>query len=230
MGGSNIRILAYEASPLGDICLRQRELLSEPGTVVTEITLDHECLMSSYVTASERALARLALEMHGARRLQVFVGGLGLGYTAREILRSDSVADLEVVEFLPQVIDWLREGLLPLAGELRGDARFSLRQGDAYGCLAGPPERLRDLILIDVDHSPDERLADASRGFYTEEGLLRAKRHLAPGGVLGVWSYAESSPFVDALHRVFGEVRVESVTFLNRPIEAEETNWLFFAR
>ena len=102
MSSSNLDILAYEPSPLGMICLRQRELLSEPGTVVTEITLNHEFLMSSYHTASERALAEGALSLHESHSptrshaetpepsdppkdqrsvsdLRVLIGGLGLG-------------------------------------------------------------------------------------------------------------------------------------------------------
>ena len=62
---------------------------------------------------------------------------------------------------------------------------------------------LLDVILIDVDHSPDERLGDESISFYTTQGLLAARRHLAADGVLAVWSYAESSPFADALRDVF---------------------------
>jgi len=212
------------------ICLRRRELLSEPGTVVTEITLDHQFLMSSYNTASERALARYALEMHQGRDLKALVGGLGLGYTAREVLSSERVAHTEVVEFLPPLIDWLGQGLVPLADELRADPRFALLEGDVYARLSEPPQRKYDLILVDVDHSPDERLGDENASFYTEEGLRLAKKHLAPEGVLGVWSYAESSPFADALRMVFNEVRVESVTFENRVVGEEETNLLFFAR
>jgi len=230
MSSSNLDILAYESSPLGMICLRRRELLSEPGTVVTEITLDHEFLMSSYNTASERALARYALEMHRGRDLKVLVGGLGLGYTAREVLRSDRVVQTEVVEFLPQLIDWLGKGLMPLADELRADARFAVIEGDVYARLSEPPQRKYDLILVDVDHSPDERLGDGNDSFYTEEGLGLAKKHLAPEGVLGVWSYTESSHFADALRAVFSEVRIESVAFENRVVGGEETNWLFFAR
>ena len=37
MSSSNLEILAYEPTPLGDLCLRRRELLSRPGTVITEI-------------------------------------------------------------------------------------------------------------------------------------------------------------------------------------------------
>ncbi|MDB4433264.1 spermidine synthase [bacterium] len=227
---SDLEVLAYESTCLGMICLRRRKLLFEPGTVVTEITLDHELLMSSCNTDSERALASCALDMHEGSDLRVLVGGLGLGYTARELLRSDRVADVEVVEFLPQVIDWLDRGLVPLAGELRADSRFSVSSGDVYVALSNPPERERDLILVDVDHSPDERLGTASGSFYTEEGLESAKKHLAPDGVLGVWSYVESPPFADALREVFDEIRIEQRTFENRLIGEEETNWLFFAR
>ena len=60
MTSTNLDVLAYEETPLGALCLRRRELLSRPGTVVTEITLDHMLLMSSYHTDSERALARFA--------------------------------------------------------------------------------------------------------------------------------------------------------------------------
>ena len=64
MSESNLEILAYEMSPLGLLCLRRRELFSQPGTIVTEVTLNHEFLMSSLYTDSERGLASTALQMH----------------------------------------------------------------------------------------------------------------------------------------------------------------------
>lgn len=228
---SNIEFLGYEESPIGAIGLRRRELLSEPGTVITEITLDHMMLMSSCNVASEEALSRRALEIHGGDRLEVLVGGLGLGHTAAAALASDRVARLEVVELLPPVIGWLEAGLLPLSGSLRADPRFSVSRGDVYAQLLAPPSApLRDLILVDVDHSPDELLAEGSAPFYTEAGLLRAGRHLAPGGLLGIWSYAESPAFEAALRRVFREVTVEPVDFYNRLVGEEERNLLYLAR
>ena len=230
---SNIEILADETTTLGPLCLRRRELLSEPGTVVTEITLDHQLLMSSYYTASERALARVALELHSGTQLRVLIGGLGLGYTAREALRSPRVSHAVVIEFLPQVIDWLGRGLVPPAAELNADERLEIVRGDVYRRLAEPPAAGAsrfDLILIDVDHSPEEKLDEASASFYSAQGLDLAKQHLAPGGVLGVWSYAESSPFADALRAVFREVRLEEVTYENAQEGGESSDWLFFAR
>lgn len=231
MTPSNLQILAYEDSPLGPLCLRRRELLSAPGVVVTEVTLNHAFLMSSYNTASEQALARVALEMHAGTGLRVLVGGLGLGYTAHAALASERVAAVEVVEFLPQVVEWLQSDLVPLSAALKADARFGTVLGDVYARLAAEPGDARfDLVLIDVDHAPDDPLSRTSDSFYSEEGLRRAARHLAPGGVLGVWSYAESSPFAAALRASFAEVRVEPVTFFNRMIDEETTDWLFFAR
>jgi spermidine synthase len=227
---SRLEILAYEPTELGMLCLRRRELLCEPGTVVTEVTLNHEFLMSSYLTASERTLSEIALQMHSGSCLRVLVGGLGLGYTARAALGSDRVSKCEVVEFLPQVINWLEQGLVPLSDELKADNRLKVTHGDVYQQLRSPPKQKHDLILIDVDHSPDENLDAANDNFYTADGLKRAKLHLAKNGIFGVWSYAESSPFADALRDVFREVRIESVTVFNNLINEQQTDWLFFAR
>jgi len=223
-------ILAYEPTELGMLCLRRRELLCEPGTIITEVTLNHEFLMSSYLTASERALSEVALGMHAGSDLHVLVGGLGLGYTARAALESDRVARCEVIEFLPQVIDWLKQGMVPLSEELNAESRLQVTHSDVYQKLLDPPTKKHDLILIDVDHSPDENLGTANGQFYTADGLQRAKQHLSENGILGVWSYAESSPFADALRDVFEEVHLEPVTVFNNLVNEEQTDWLFFAR
>lgn len=223
-------VVASAECALGIICLWQHDLKSLPGVVVTELTLDHMLLMSSEFTASERALARVALDRHGGDRLRVLVGGLGLGYTAGEVLASERVAELEVVELLAPVVRWFEQGLVPLATEIAADPRLKVREADVYALLTGAPERTYDLILIDVDHSPEERLGEESATFYSEESLRRVREHLAPGGLFGLWSYTESPAFEIALAAAFGEVTVERITAMNRAIGAEETNCIFLAR
>ena len=225
----NLDVLSYESTPLGDLCLRRRELLSRPGTIITEITLDHALLMSSYHTASERALSEQALARHKGSDLRVLVGGLGLGYTAHEVLKSPRVARVDVVEFLPQVVGYLEDGLIPLAPTLQAEPRLHVQHGDVYETLRAPATERWDLVLIDVDHSPDEPLGNDNASFYTEPGLAVAKQHLAPGGILAVWSYAESSPFVAALRASFEVVDVVPIRFLNEIVDEEDTDWLFLA-
>ena len=227
---SNLEILAYEETPLGILCLRRRELLSMPGKIVTEITLDNAFLMSSLHTDSERALASVAAEMHGGSDLRILVGGLGLGYTVDAILGFDQVRSVEVIEFLPQVISWLEDGLVPLSEKLNGDERLKIVEGDCFARMWETPTGLYDLILIDIDHSPDDRLGSVDQRFYSEEGLKHARGHLVQGGILGIWSYEESSPLSEALEATFGEVRIEPVTHENILIDETHTDWLFFAR
>ncbi len=230
MSPSNLQILAYETTPLGDLCLRRRELLSRPGTVITEITLDHQLLMSSYNTVSERALASEALARHPGQGLSVLVGGLGLGYSAAAVLQSVRVQRVQVIELFPAVVGFLREGLVPLSAELLADPRFGVREGDVFTTLREQADEGWDLILIDVDHSPEDHLGAGNESFYTESGLARARHHLAPGGILAVWSYAESSPFVDALRAAFAVVEVVPVSYLNDLVDEWHTDWLFLAR
>lgn len=230
MTSHKLQILAYDETPLGKLCLRKRQALNEPGTTVTEVTLNHELLMSSYCTASERALASMALEMNEGKDLNVLVGGLGLGYTTHETLLSDRVKSVEVVEFLPQVIGWLDRKLIPLAEELLSDKRLNVVEGDIYTKLAGAPDRQFDAILIDVDHSPDERLNTQNGRFYTPDGLKAVKKHLAANGVLAVWSYAENPSFEQILGDVFENIRTVPVSFQHKFFNNEEhTDWLFFA-
>jgi len=226
----DIDVLDAVETPIGMICLRTRPNPLDRAERITEITLDHEFLMSSLNTASERALSRLGLAMHAGRDLAVLVGGLGLGYTAHEALGSDRVGRVRVVEYLPQVIDWIRKGMVPLSDALNAEPRLEIVEGDVYALLAGAPQETFDLVLIDVDHSPDEWLGDDNAGFYSDDGLRMARHHLAPGGVLGVWSHAPHTPFGDAMRRVFGNLAVEEVQFDNPFIEERETNWLFFSR
>ena len=226
----NLEILAYETTHLGYLCLRRRELLSRPGTVITEITLDQQLLMSSYNTVSERALADEALARHRGHDLSVLVGGLGLGYTAANVLQSERVRRVEVIELFGAVVGFLREGLLPLSAKLLADPRLRVREGDAYATLRERADEHWDIVLIDIDHSPQDHLGIGNESFYTESGLVRAKHHLALGGILAVWSYAESSPFVDALHAAFEVVQVVPVSYVNDLVDEEHTDWLFIAQ
>lgn len=226
-------ILDYVDTALGPLCLRRRDLLGMPGVTVTEVSLDHELLMSSLNTTSERELATRATAWHGGDGLRVMVGGLGLGYTAQAALDTGKAAHVDVVELLPDVIRWFRDGLVPLAN-LAHDPQVALIEGDAYGELLGPPPAEPwDLILIDVDHSPSERLdPTTSKPFYAGEGLVRVYEHLAPGGVLAVWSVSDDPAFVAALGAVFCEVTSERVAWVNDLVgdgqEVEDT--LFLAR
>ena len=230
MNVPSLEILESVETAIGLLCLRRRELLSRPGTIVTEVTLDHEFLMSSYNTASEDALATLGIDWHGGKELSVLVGGLGLGYTAQAALDCSPAAKVDVIEFLPEVISWLSRDLIPLAGKLSDEPRFSVFQDDFFKYLGAPAPRRYDVILVDIDHSPDENLDSTSLDFYTLEGLARVRAHLEDHGVLAVWSSADNENFASALRDAFSEVRVEAVQWHNELIDEDQCDLVFLAR
>lgn len=227
----------YCPTPIGAVSLRRRFELTLKREVY-EIQLDDEFLMSSLFTASEEALARLGLAALDGDRLDVVVGGLGLGYTARTVLEDARVASLAVVEMLAPVIQWHRKGLLPLGAELVADPRCRLVQGDFFALAASAqgfdPEvsgRRFDAILLDIDHSPEALLDPRSTNFYQPDGLRALATQLKPGGLFGLWSNDRPDPaFTDRLAGVFAEAWAEAVTFDN-PLQGRPfTQTVYLAR
>lgn len=219
--------LDYRPTAIGPLSLRRRRDL-RLGMDVFEIKLGDEFLMTSAFTRSEVALAELALAATDGAAMDVVVGGLGLGYTARAVLGGAGVASLIVVEFLPPVIEWHRDGVLPLGSELCGDGRVRFVEGDFFAMAASPegfdpdaPGRRFDAILADIDHSPTALLDDRSESFYRPEGLGALRRHLKPGGIFGLWSDERvDDQFLERLRAAFPRAWAEPVSFHN-PLQDE---------
>jgi spermidine synthase len=220
-------VIDHVESSVGVIILSRR---LAPVEGVIELSLEHQLLMSSAVTVSECELATRAVQMHGGTNLDVMIGGLGLGYTSKAALDTGRVARVEVVELVGGVISWFQRGIIPLGAELSNDPRFRATEDDVFARLRRAPSVKHDLLLIDVDHSPDHRLGDPSDGFYSQADLALAAKHLEPDGVFGLWSTSESPLFEAELRKSFDEVRIDAIDFFNETTNSPETNWLFLAR
>ncbi|WP_152193058.1 spermidine synthase [Georgenia satyanarayanai] len=229
--------LAWRSTPIGELSLRRRV---EPslGVDVYEVKLGDEFLMSSLFTAAEEELARLALAELDEPAIDVVVGGLGLGYTARTALADARVRSLTVVDLLEDVIDWQRRGLLPGATELTDDPRtelvagnFFARAASASGFDATAPGRRFHAILLDIDHSPRHVLDSTNARFYTEPGLRELARHLLPGGVFALWSDdPPDESFRAVAQAVFATVRAVEVSFPNFYTGSTSANTIYLAR
>ena len=220
---------------MGAVSLRRR-LDPALRIEVYEVKLGDEFLMSSLFTVAEIELARLALAELAADGLDVVVGGLGLGYTARAVLEDPRVRSLTVVEALAEVIDWHERELLPLADQLTSDRRSRLVHGDFFA-MAGAagfdpevPGRRVHAIVVDIDHSPRHVLHPGHASFYTPEGLRRVAGHLHPGGVLALWSNDPvDDDFLAVLAQVFRTSTAHVVAFHNPLQGREATNTVYVA-
>jgi spermidine synthase len=215
-------------TPLGELILRRRRPISQPDLDVYEVKLAGRFLMSSLNTESERELARRALAKIDGRDLRVLVGGLGLGYTAAAALADERVAAVDVVERLPEVIEWHRRGLVPLGASLCADARCRFVLGDCLASLQQPGDAY-DAILIDIDDSPIHLLDEGHAAFYAVDGLQRAARRLRPGGVFALWTSLPAEADVTArLQAAFRRSYAEEVRFDNPLLDHPEANALYF--
>lgn len=228
--------LDWQQTPLGEISLRRR---LEPSLQVDvyEVRLGDEFLMSSLFTVAEVALATLGLEQARGDELDVVVGGLGLGYTARAALDDQRVRTLHVVEALDEVIGWHQRALLPGAAEMVADPRCRLVSGDFFsmaasgsGFGAAAPARWH-AVLLDIDHSPRHVLHPSNQAFYTPEGLGALADQLHPGGVFALWSDdPPDEAFLAVLEEVFATSAATVVPFANHHTGGESTNTVYVAR
>lgn len=221
--------LAWSETPIGVISLRRR-LDPRLNVEVYEVKIDDEFLMSSLFTVAEIELARLGLAALPGTDLDVVVGGLGLGYTARAVLTDQRVRSMIVVDALAEVIDWHERELLPFAAALTRDPRSRLVLGDFFAMALGEPGfdpdtpgRRFDAILLDVDHSPRHVLHPGNAALYTAEGIGRLAAHLRPGGVFALWSNdPPDAEFGVVLADVFATAAAHVVSFAN-PLQGGES-------
>ncbi len=214
--------LARATTPMGDVVLRRR---LEPTLQIDvfEVMLDGDGLMSSLFTDGEDALARLGLAAVTNDPIDVLVGGLGLGHTARTALRDPRVGSVHVIDALEAVIYWHRRHLTPLGPELTSDSRCHFVHGDFFALIDREPPMLPDAaprqfdaILVDIDHSPRHLLDPRHAWLYTPRGLRRLAMHLRPGGVFALWSNdPPDDDFLASCRQEFATVAAQVVSFPN---------------
>lgn len=227
----------WRPTPMGDISLRRRRAPST-GKDVYEVKLGDEFLMSSLFTAGEIALTQLGLAQSPESELDVAVGGLGLGYTARAALDDPRVRSLIVIEALGEVIDWHRRGLVPLGSGLASDPRcrlshgdFFARAGDRAGLDPEEPGRRFHAILLDIDHSPRHVLHPRHAALYEPAGLRALADHLHPDGVFALWSNdPPDDEFTTRLANDFVAPEAHVVAFDNPLQGCTATNTVYIAR
>ncbi|MFT4099327.1 MAG: hypothetical protein QM651_19565 [Rhodoblastus sp.] len=162
---------------------------------IFEIRCNGWDLMSNRAHASEERMAREALALLAGRSaLRILIGGLGMGFMLRAALDAAPVdARIEVAEIAHEIVAWNRGPLAALAGRPLDDPRSSVRVCDVADAIGrGGPW---DAILLDTDNGPGAIMLADNAALYARNGLAAARKALAPGGVLALWSADRAAAF-----------------------------------
>jgi spermidine synthase len=176
------------------------------------ILANGKSLMSSGMYGSEKALATFACSRAQAlQRPCVLIGGLGMGFTLRATLDSlPPDATVVVAELVPEVVEWNRGPLGPLAGNPLEDKRVRIETQDVAITLRSSPGRF-DAVLLDVDNGPAALTSSENAWLYDDQGIAAAGGALKRDGVLAVWSAREDRKFEKRLRHGGFAVQVERV-------------------
>jgi spermidine synthase len=219
-------VVAQAASERGEVVVRRRSDDS------LELRVNGVFVMDTAETTTERALARATLDQVG-RPHRILVGGLGLGYTVRELLADDRVGHVTVAEIEPAVVGWMRDGVLPGA-DLLADPRVDVVVDDVRAVVRAHAAGAYDVVLLDVDNGPDFLVYDANAAVYESPFLAQCRRVLTgpgtdtAGRALAVWSSTRSAQLETAMRRVFGACQAVPV-----PVDLQgrdERYWLFTSK
>lgn len=233
----------YQVTPRGAISLRKRSEPRLDHKILYEVKMNDEFLMSSLFVEAEVELSKLGLAKFGDEKIDVVVGGLGLGYTAKAALDFTNVKSLCVVDVMEPVIRWHEQGLVPLGDELTNDTRCRYALGDFFEFATAPNTNFdgtkvdnnADIdkvhaVLLDIDHTPSYWLNPENSRFYTSESLNAMKAKIHRGGVFGLWSdEAPDETFVNVLKAVFPQVETHMVYFDNPYTGEQSSNSVYIA-
>jgi spermidine synthase len=173
------------------------------------VRLQGKELMNSAAAESELQLGASGVASIANRsEPRVLIGGLGLGFTLHSALEAlPKRAKVEVVELIPQVVEWNRTHLLDLNGWRLNDPRVSVLLENVASVITRAHPRTYDAIILDVDNGPVAMVDAANSRLYGSHGIRALARALTPGGRIAVWSASADAKFSARLTQQGFEVR-----------------------
>ncbi|MEO3749295.1 spermidine synthase [Streptomyces sp. B6B3] len=205
--------------PHGEVVLRRHGAL-------LQIIANGCFLMDTSDGRSERLLVGAALAALDDRPApSLLIGGLGVGFSLAEAAADPRWGRIAVVERETAIIDWHRAGALAeFTADALADPRTEVLHTDLLTHLRTTDVRY-DAICLDVDNGPDWTVTDDNDHLYSSTGLDLCRAHLAPGGVLVVWSAHPSDTFVKNL----GDAGFRNVRTREVPVARGTPDVLFLA-
>lgn len=165
------------------------------------ISIDGKELMHSKVSASESCLGEIGVEhLVDGMKARILIGGLGLGFTLKSVLSlACPLVKVDVVEIIPEIINWNKTFLYKLNGSLLEDRRVDVLSADVSDIIYNAKSSYYDGIILDLDNGPVAMVDENNSELYTYLGVKKINKILASNGRLTIWSAGPDLNFEDML-------------------------------
>ncbi len=155
------------------------------------IRVNGQQLMHSSVSTSEIKLGEIGCEKHPLRgaATRVLIGGLGLGFTLKSVLRCmGPKAVVHVSELFPELVVWNRTFLAGLNGRALADKRVTVYEEDVRAVIRRAARAPYEAIILDIDNGTTAMVKNENNELYSEGGMKQIALALKPGGRVAIWS------------------------------------------
>lgn len=199
-GPARPRTIARGIGRSGELALRRHD-------AHLEIVCNGAFLVSTENETSSRALVEAARPLLPGRRLDVLIGGLGVGHALDEALALPGLRSVTVVELEPLVVEWFRDHGGEPAARALGDPRVEVVVEDVGETMSAARGRY-DLLALDTDNGPGWLVREENARLYDDDGVAAAAATLRAGGVAAFWAAERHAVFEERFKAQFRDVRV----------------------
>ena len=165
------------------------------------IKLDQNELMNSRLSATEQALATIALRQNQDReRPHILIGGLGMGFTLRAALTVlGQQAQIIVAELVPAVVAWARGPMARLFGESLTDPRVRIHEADVGDLIRSGARRPTTRSCSTSTTGPTGMTRKANDGSTIRKDCAPLMRRCVPAAC---WRYGRRNPIAKFTKRL----------------------------
>jgi len=205
---TNRTLLAREKKEESELCLWKIE---DENKIDYEIIINDVFIMSTYNRLSSQLLVRKSIEkVEYKEKLNILIGGLGMGFSVQEACSFPHVSQIDVIEIEPTIIEWNRSYFADYNRHCLDDKRVHLSVDDFYDYVVKTKKK-HDIIIMDIDNPPQLLVQESNQRAYLPSFFAQIKGRLKPNGIFSLWSGEKNDDLKAKIEEVFSHCWVEEV-------------------
>ena len=205
-------LIERETTDQSELCLRE---IQEGRRTEYEIIMNGVFIMASYNRLSSEQLVNKPMErLKFQHDVHILIGGLGMGFSAKEACSFPYISHIDVVEIESIIIGWNRTYFSENNHGCLDDPRIHMIVEDFYDYVMETPNTY-DLICMDIDNGPGLLVKETNQRVYQPSFFRGIKEIMEPHGIFSIWAYDKDEDLVGRIKKIFPNCSVEEVVEKN---------------